>query len=173
MVRGDCMQRLMSVEDAAALTSQPPRRLRQWCATGQLVCERSGMAWEIEESQVDRIPGLAGQLGRLPDGRWAAALALPAWAAGPAIVRQVAQRLSLSQSDLALATVAIDGTERALLVWPVRSQASAAQALAGLADEVKGELLESSAMPSAPDRFRPGLRNTRRPASPVQAGQER
>jgi hypothetical protein len=179
MVRGDYMQRLMRLEDVAALTRQPPRRLRQWCATGQLECEPAGTSWEIGESQVPRISALAGQPGRLPGGRRAAALALPSSAAGPSLVRQVAQRLRLAESDLALATVALDGVELTLVVWPERSQENAGPALAGLADELEGELLDgseaamASEAPLAPDRFPPALRSTRKPAFRVPAGRAR
>jgi hypothetical protein len=167
------MQRLMRLEDVAALTRQPPRRLRQWCATGQLACEPAGMSWEIGESQIPRISALAGQPGRLPGGRRAAALALPASAAGPPLIRQIAQRLSLAEADLALATVAIDRVERALIVWPERSQENAASALAGLADELEGELLDGGEAPIAPDRFPPALRSTRKPAVQVPSGRAR
>ncbi|HWH24254.1 MAG TPA: hypothetical protein VNW68_05100, partial [Candidatus Limnocylindria bacterium] len=132
-------QQLRTVDEVARVTHQPARRLRDWCATGQLACEPVGRSWEMPESEIPRALGLAAQPGRLPRGRCAVALALPAGALRNGVSSDIAKRLGLSESELSVACLAIDGSERALVVWPRASQTTAVEALAALADELGGE----------------------------------
>lgn len=143
------MQDPRSVEEVAARTGQPARRLRDWCATGQLVCERAGESWQMEESQVPRVRALAAQLGRhAANGHAVVGLVLPSASAVPSVTRQVAQRLGVDEAALTLAQIVLDGAERALIVWPPVARAGAAEALDGLVTEVGGELLDSNGDPT-------------------------
>ena len=138
------MQQHKTVEEVASRTGQPARRLGVWCATGQLTCEPVDGTWALPDSEIPKIRALAHRLGRLPGGRCAVALALPTSKAGAEVATQVAKRLGLEYSDLRQAQLAVDGAERALVVWPHTAQARAAAALADLADELDGELIDAS-----------------------------
>lgn len=49
------MEALLALDEVAQRTGQPVRRLRQWCATGSLRCERDGHGWLIPETEVPRV----------------------------------------------------------------------------------------------------------------------
>ena len=84
------------LEDAAAQYGVPLVRLRRWCATGKLRCERDGDGWLIPISEAGRIAELSRAYGtaRAP----VRALAVPAPVVPPDLATTVAARLGLTAS---------------------------------------------------------------------------
>src|SRR5687767_6127242 len=55
------MNQDMTLEAAAAATGQSVNRLRAWCATGELRCDRDGDGWALPTSELARLGALVAQ----------------------------------------------------------------------------------------------------------------
>ena len=143
--RAFAVDEFLSLEDVSARTGVSIRRLRQWCATGLLRCEPAGAAWMIAGSEVDRVRQLAaGQDHRIKAGH-PIAIVVPAESAPPNLADEVARRLGLAPTTVAMSSLAIDGQDYLVAVWKDSDGAGGLPALAELIDEVGGAVLDASA----------------------------
>jgi len=138
------MRKLVSVSAAAAQTGQPARRIREWCATGKLECERDAAGWLIGEDLLEGVRALGSERAHIATDHRAVALALPA-TIDLDVGAEVAKRLGLGLESVSLSRLAIDGREYVVAVWPARIGLGDLTALATLADEFDGELLDGMA----------------------------
>jgi hypothetical protein len=107
----------LTLAATAAATGQPVRRLRGWCATGKLDCERDGDTWLIGPDQILRIPELVARRARsIAAGRPAAAI-VPVTNATPDLAAEIARRLGIAEAEVAVSTLALDGREYLMAVW--------------------------------------------------------
>lgn len=133
---------LLALGDVAERTGQPIRRLRQWCATGSLRCERDGRGWLIPETELPRVVANVAARALLASNRKARALVVPNVALGSVDLRQeVAHRLQRPEQTVSVSTLVIDGQEYAIATWPEAIGGRATAAVADLAEELGGELL--------------------------------
>ena len=131
----------LSLEDAASRYDVPVVRLRRWCATGKLRCERDGDGWLILISEAGRIAEMARAYGtaRAP----VRALAVPAPVVPSDLATTVAARLGLATSAVTLTPLALDGVEYVVAVWRGDMQVDGGlPALQELAVELNAELLD-------------------------------
>jgi hypothetical protein len=135
------MERLLSLDAAAEATGQSVARLRSWCATGRLRCEREGRAWTIPLGEVPRIAVLVADHDRAVAAGAAAALVVPVGAATPDLPAEIARRLGLAAGTVTTSTLALDGSEYLLAVWKTDGTPGL-EAVANLAAELGGELLD-------------------------------
>jgi len=129
------------LEEAAARYAVPLVRLRRWCATGKLRCERDGERWLIPTSEAGRITELSRAYGtaRAP----VQALAVPVPVVPPDLATRVAARLGLTASTVTLTPLALDGVEYVVAVWRGDVQGDGGlPALEELAVELDAELLD-------------------------------
>jgi hypothetical protein len=140
------MDRLLSLDAAASATGQSVARLRSWCATGMLRCEREERAWAIPLSEVAQIAFLATEHDRAVAAGAAAALVVPVSAATPDLPAEIARRLGLEEGTVTTSTLALDGSEYLLVVWKTDGTRGLG-AVAELAAELGGDLLEGEARP--------------------------
>jgi hypothetical protein len=136
------VEAVLSLDGAAQQTGQPVRRLRQWCATGRIRCERDRRGWLVPEVELARIRSIAAaRTGRGSD-RSARALVVPRFTLGSANLQgQVAQGLRIPATTVALDALTIDGQPYVIATWPSAADARGS-ALADLAEELDGELLD-------------------------------
>lgn len=135
------MDRQLSLDAAAEATGESVARLRSWCATGRLRCEREGRAWTVPLSEVPRIALLVGEHDRAVSAGAAAALMIPASNATPELPAEIARRLGLAPGTVTTSTLALDGSEYLLAVWKT-NDTPALEAVANLAAELGGEVLD-------------------------------
>jgi hypothetical protein len=131
----------LSLQRAAARYEVPLIRLRRWCATGKLRCERAGDDWVIPVSEVGRIEELAQQYetGSAP----VRGLAVRVPAVPPDLATTVAARLGLRRSAVTLTPLALDGVEYVVAVWRGDiDRDGGLPALQELAVELDAELLD-------------------------------
>jgi len=131
----------LSLEGAAAMYGVPIVRLRRWCATGKLRCERDGDDWLIAISEASQIIELAAEYatGRGP----IRGLAVPVPAVPPDLATTVAARLGLTTSAVTLTPLALDGVDYVVAVWKGDVERDGGlPALQELAVELDGELLD-------------------------------
>lgn len=136
------MDRLISLDAAAEATGQSGARLRGWCATGRLRCEREGRAWTIPLNELPRVAVLVDEHDRAVAAGTAAALVVPVSAATPDLPAEIARRLGLEAGSVSTSTLAMDGSEYLLVVWKTEG-ARRLEAVAELAAELGGDLLDS------------------------------
>ncbi len=115
-------------------------RLRRWCATGELTCERDSDGWGLFEHDLPRVMLMASQQERIGARRRAIALAVPKSSPALDLAGVVERHLVLPPGTVSSTTVAIDGEDHLVAVWPSVHQAPP-DALASLAAMVGGELL--------------------------------
>jgi len=131
----------LSLEGAAEQFEVPPVRLRRWCATGKLRCERAGEDWVIPVSEAGRIEELAQQYETGP--AHVRGLAVPMPAVPPDLATTVASRLGLTRSAVTLTPLALDGVEYVVAVWRGDIERDGGlPALQKLAVELDAELLD-------------------------------
>jgi hypothetical protein len=131
----------LSLERAAAQYEVPLVRLRRWCATGKLRCERAGDDWVIPVSEAARIEELAQQYDT-GSGR-VRGLAVPVPVVPPDLATTVAARLGLTRSAVTLTPLALDGVEYVVAVWRGDIERDGGlPALQELAVELDAELLD-------------------------------
>ena len=138
------MNHEITLEAAAAATGQSVNRLRAWCATGELHCERDSDGWTIPTSELARVGALVAQREAAFAEGHAQALVIPAASAFPELRAEVAHRLGLPAAAVATNTLALDGNEYMLAVWHAEG-ADARYELATrieLAKELGGQLLD-------------------------------
>lgn len=140
------VDRLLSLDAAAQATGQSVARLRGWCATGRLRCEREGRAWIVPLSEVVRIAVLVEEHDRAVAAGAAAALVVPMTAATLDLPAEIARRLGLAVEAVTTSTLALDGSEYVLAVWKTNATPGL-EALSVLAAELGGELLDGQVRP--------------------------
>lgn len=136
------MEAVLSIDEAAQRTGQSVRRLRQWCATGRIRCERDRRGWLIPDAEIGRVRSIAAaRIARGSDGS-ARALVIPGSAFGPANLReQVADELRIPAKTVAMDMLTIDGQAYVIATWPSAAD-TRGSALAELAEQLDGELLD-------------------------------
>jgi hypothetical protein len=133
---------LMALSDVAERTGQPIRRLRQWCATGSLRCERDGRGWLLPATELPRVVANVAARALLASNRKARALVVPNVAVGSVDLKhEVAHRLQRPERTVSVSTLMIDGQEYVIATWPDADGGMATAAVADLAEELGGELL--------------------------------
>lgn len=136
------VEAVLAIDEAAQRTGQPVRRLRQWCATGRIRCERDGRGWLIPETEIGRVRSVAAERTVRGSNRSARALIVPRSALGSAKLRdQVAGELQISAGTVSLGSLTIDGQAYVIATWPIAAEARGS-ALADLAEKLDGELLD-------------------------------
>ncbi|HET7027013.1 MAG TPA: hypothetical protein VFI28_04940 [Candidatus Limnocylindrales bacterium] len=138
------MRELISAAAAAVRTGQPARRIREWCATGKLECERNSDGWLIPSDGLDTVRSLGAERDHVATDHHVVALALPA-PAEVDVAAEIARRLRLPPSSVSLGRLAIDGREYVVAVWRNEPDVDDLTSLATLADEFDGELLDGMA----------------------------
>lgn len=134
----------MTLEAAAAATGQSVNRLRAWCATGELQCEKDGDGWAIPIDQLRRVGALVARREAMFAAGHAQALVIPAASAFPELRAEVAHRLGLPAAAVATNTLALDGKAYVLAVWHSAGVDGAYELapLLELAEELGGQLLD-------------------------------
>ena len=136
------MEAVLAIDEAAQRTGQPVRRLRQWCATGRIRCERDGRGWLVPEAEIGRVRSVAAERTVRGSDRSARALIVPRSALGAANLRdQVAGELQIPTTAVSLDRLTIDGQAYVIATWPIAADARGS-ALAELAEKMDGELLD-------------------------------
>jgi excisionase family DNA binding protein len=136
------MEALLDLDEVAQRTGQPVRRLRQWCATGSLRCERDGREWLIPEAEVPQVIVNAAERTLRASNRSARAIVVPNSAVGSAdLGEEVARRLQRPAKAVSINKLMIDGQEYVIATWPDADEGGATPAVAELAEELGGELL--------------------------------
>jgi hypothetical protein len=131
----------ISLADAAERYGVPLVRLRRWCATGKLRCERDGDGWLIPVSEAGRIVDMSHEYAtaRAP----IRALAVPVPFVPPDLATTVAARLGLTATAVSITPLALDGVEYVVAVWRGDIQRDGGiPALQELAVELDAELLD-------------------------------
>lgn len=134
---------MLAIDDAARQTGQPVRRLRQWCATGRVRCERDGRGWLIPEVEIGRIMSIAAARTVQGSNRHASALVVPRSSSlrSSSLREQVAGELRITAQTVSMGTLTIDGQPYLIATWPKAAEARGSY-LATLAERLDGELLE-------------------------------
>lgn len=112
------MSELRTIEEVAATSGLPPERLRTWCATGELRCERDTRGWLIDDAEMAPLERLAGSRRDVSNGTRAVALAVPAHRAADDVLAEVARRASIAPDDVFRARLSVDGMDYAVISWP-------------------------------------------------------
>ena len=127
-------------------------RLRTWCATGKLPCDKDGAEWMIALGDLLRVASLVEERQKsIDDGRPVAAI-VPIAVASADLAAEIARRLGLAERTVTTSTLALDGREYVLAMWKSDgSTASPALApIVELVEELGGELLDGEASPEPP-----------------------
>lgn len=135
------MDRLLSLDAAAQGTDQPVARLRSWCATGRLRCEREGGDWRIPLAELPHIAALVEEHDRAVETGESAVLVVPVSSATPDLPAEIARRLGLPVGTVSTSTLALDGSEYLLAVWKTDGTVALGP-VAELAAELGGDLLD-------------------------------
>jgi hypothetical protein len=136
------VETLLALGNVAERTGQPVRRLRQWCATGTLRCERDGRGWLLPATELPRVVANAAARALLASNRKARALVVPNVAVGYVDLKhEVADRLRRPEQNVSVSMLMIDGQEYVIATWPDADGGRATAAVADLAEELGGELL--------------------------------
>jgi hypothetical protein len=138
------MNHELTLEAAAAATGQSVNRLRAWCATGELQCEKDGHGWVIPSDELERVGALVAQRDAMFAAGHAQALVIPAASAFPELRAEVAHRLGLPAAAVATNTLALDGKAYVLAVWHADGVDGTYElaSLIELAEELGGQLLD-------------------------------
>jgi len=129
----------LSLEAVALRTSQPIRRLREWCATGRLACQRFGSEWSIERSDIARVFDLATDHARRARTIRHGVLAVPANNGTDDLQLAVSQGTGVLRANIAVDRMVIDGEDLEVATW--EHPAGSTTDLLALADDLGGELL--------------------------------
>jgi hypothetical protein len=121
------MRRTLTLEAVADETGQPVERLRQWCATGLLACDRVDGDWALPESELPVAHSLAAVGPRLAtavpvDGARLLAVAFRDHAAARRTLDEIRARTGVRPSDIELAPLSIDGMPRVLVAGRVPAE---------------------------------------------------
>ncbi|HYN70628.1 MAG TPA: hypothetical protein VEX41_10510 [Candidatus Eisenbacteria bacterium] len=140
------MDQLLRLDDVARLTGQPVERLRQWCATGELSCERVPKSWALRKADLPRVAIVAAEQERGVREHRAVALAVPRGRVPVDLVALVERTLGLPAGEVTIRGLAIDQLEYVVAVWPARARLGDPAALVALAERLDGELLTAGSM---------------------------
>jgi hypothetical protein len=161
------LDQLLRLDDVARLTGQPVERLRQWCATGELACERVPKSWALRRADLPRVAAVAARRARGFREHRAVALAVPRGRVPANLVALVEGTLDLPHGEVVVRGLTIDHLEFVVAVWPVGARVEDQAALVALAEELDAELLTESSgrdSPRAPgrrdDRVLPAARSS-------------
>jgi hypothetical protein len=136
------MEALLALDEVAQRTGQTVRRLRHWCATGSLRCERDGRGWLIPETELPRVIANAAERLLRASNHSARAIVVPNSAVGSIDLGvEVARRLQRPANAVSMSRLMIDGQEYVIATWPDADGGGATPAVAELAEELGGELL--------------------------------
>jgi hypothetical protein len=136
------VEAVLAIGEAAKSTGQPVRRLRQWCATGRIRCERDGRGWLIPATEIGRVRVIAAERAVPGFNRGARALVIPRSTRGTANLRdQVAAELQIPAETVSTGGMTIDGQAYLIATWPSAADARGS-AIAELAELLDGELLD-------------------------------
>ena len=134
---------MMSLPIAAERSGQPVTRLRGWCATGRLRCEREGEGWVIPASELPSIARVAQEHATAVDDDRVTAIAVPVPAAPPDLADIVAGRLGLDTGKVSVTRLALDGAEYVVAVWQGEAHGDGGlPALRALAEDLGADLLD-------------------------------
>ena len=125
------MHRTLPLEDVARRTGQPVERLRQWCATGLLACDRVDGEWALPEHELPAAHALAAVGPRLatsplPDGARLLVVAFRDHGDARRALDEIRTRTGVHPSDIELAPLSIDGMQRVLVAGRVPGRHAAA-----------------------------------------------
>jgi hypothetical protein len=136
------VEAVLAIDEAAQRTGQPVRRLRQWCATGRIRCDRDRSGWLIPEVEIGRVRSIARSRTVRGSDRGARALVVPPSALGTANLRErVAGELRIPARTVSMGSLTIDGQAYVIATWPSAAVARGSD-LAELAEQLDGELLD-------------------------------
>lgn len=128
----------LPLSDVSEQTHVSVRKLREWCATGRLSCERIGDSWALHAADVeDLVRELASHDVHATRD---ASLALPAEVATPQAEREIADALGVGRGEIAVARLMIDGMEYVVLA--AHADADAIEAARGVVERYGGQLLD-------------------------------
>lgn len=137
------MEALLTLSEVALRTGQPVRRLRQWCATGSLRCERDLRGWLIPRAEMSRVDENVVRRRIRASERTSRAVVVPSSAIGSAdLGGEVARRLQRPTEVVSTSSLMIDGQEYVIAAWPEVQNGGATASVAELAEDLGGELLD-------------------------------
>ena len=141
------MRRTLPLQDVARLTGQPVERLRQWCATGLLACDRVDGEWALPDAELPAAHALAAVGPRLattplPDGVRLVVVAFRDHAAARRALDQIRTRTGVHPSDIELAPMSIDGMPRVLVAGRVPGRHAAT--IEAIVVEAGGQLIDGT-----------------------------
>lgn len=139
------MDDILTLEAVSGQTGISLRRLREWCATGRLECDRDGSDWVIRASEFKHVAALAATLSARLEGDRPIALVVPAEVAPRNLADEVAHRLGLEPASVAMSTLAMDGQDYVVAVWKDGQKNGGLPKVVQLAEEIGGELLDGAA----------------------------
>lgn len=143
------MEELLRLEDVAQLTGEPVERLRQWCATGELACERVPRSWALRKQDLPRVAVVAAEKERGVREHRAVALAVPRGHVPIDLVTLVERTLDLPPGEVTIRGLAIDQLDYVVAVWPAKARLRDPTALVDLAQRLDAELLTAGSMSAA------------------------
>ncbi|HET7472932.1 MAG TPA: hypothetical protein VFJ71_07395 [Candidatus Limnocylindrales bacterium] len=141
------MHRTLPLEDVARRTGQPVERLRQWCATGLLACDRVDGEWALPETELATAHALAAVGPRLatsplPDGARLLVVAFRDHADARLALDEIRTRTGVHPSDVELAPLSIDGMQRVLVAGRVPARHAAA--IEAIVVDAGGQLVDGT-----------------------------
>ena len=123
------MTELTKIEDVATAAGVPTSRLRSWCATGQLRCDRDERGWLVPRSEMARLDALVASRGNGANGHHPIALAMPVdRARGDGLV-ELKRRAEVTP-EVAGVPLSVDGMDYAIVSWPSIGEDGRADAVA-------------------------------------------
>lgn len=135
------MGRRIALAEASAATGQPVSRLRWWCATGKLRCDRDGTDWAVPIEELRRIEALVAERDRAIAAGRSEALVVPLENAPSDLSNVVGRRLGLPPGTVTTSKLALDGTEYVLAVWTADASTSP-KLVVELVEELGGDVLD-------------------------------
>ena len=134
------MTELTTIEDVATAAGVPTARLRRWCATGQLRCDRDERGWLVPQSEIARVDALVASRGHGGNGHHPVALAMPVDRDfGDGLV-ELTRRAEVTP-EVAGVPLSVDGMDYAIVSWPSIGDDGRADAVAELAWALDAEIL--------------------------------
>ncbi|HEY8437584.1 MAG TPA: hypothetical protein VIK65_03120 [Candidatus Limnocylindrales bacterium] len=118
------IRRTRPLDAVAGQTGSSVERLREWCATGLLQCDRVAGEWALPESELAAAHALAAVGPRLadptlPDGGHLLAVAFPDHPAASRALDAIRSRTGVRPRDVELAPLSIDGQPMVLVAGRV------------------------------------------------------
>jgi hypothetical protein len=141
------MDRLLSVDEVHDRTGERPIRLRQWCATGKLACERAEGAWLVPEAQLPLVRTLGRERARIVARQRAVGMVVPLRQVTYDLATRIERVLGLRTGAALVTALALDDEDYLVAVWPNDPRLRGARAVSDLADDLGGDLLEDDTRP--------------------------